>query len=343
MHDQRRAVRPDQRSERGGDGRGGEDVAGQVDDRVVVGDRQPGQRAARLGVPARLERDAPARGRERGEPRRGGGRVAERVDLDVEGGDLGLGHRVAERLEEAGPEGPELELLEQDPGRLPVEGGRAEVGGAEPDVDVAAQDRHLAVQHDPVAQLVEVLALLGGQLVEMVEDPLDRPVGGDELGGGLLPDPGDAGQVVAGVAPQRRVVGVLLGGHAAGALHDAGLVVERVVGDAPLVVEDPDVGVVDELERVAVAGDDDDVDAGLVGLGGQGRDDVVGFHPVDGEDGEVQRVEDLPDQRQLRREDRRGLLAARLVLGVHRVAKRGPRRCRTPPRRSRGARRRGPW
>ena len=88
------------------------------------------------------------------------------------------------------------------------------------------------------------------------------------------PTPGTPGQVVGRVAPQGRVLRVERGGHA-GALGDAGLVVERVVGHAPLVVEHLDVGVLDELVAVAVAGDDDDVVARVAALGGEGGDDVV--------------------------------------------------------------------
>ena len=83
-----------------------------------------------------------------------------------------------------------------------------------------------------------------------------------QRGGGLLADPGDPGQAVGGVAAQGGEVGVLAG-------VDAVLLAHPVVGD-PLVpadaagdVEDPDPGVVvDELEEVAVAGDDVDRLAG---------------------------------------------------------------------------------
>ena len=76
--------------------------------------------------------------------------------------------------------------------------------------------------------------------------------------GGLLADAGDAGQAVGGVAAQGREVGVLAG-------VDVVLRAHPVVGD-PLVladaagdVEDAYVAlVVDELEEVAVAGDDVD-------------------------------------------------------------------------------------
>ena len=79
------------------------------------------------------------------------------------------------------------------------------------------------------------------------------------------PTPGHAGQVVGRVAAQRGVLEVLRR-RDAGALDDAGLVVERVVGDAAPVVEHLDVRVLDELVAVAVAGDDDDVVAARRGL-----------------------------------------------------------------------------
>ena len=90
------------------------------------------------------------------------------------------------------------------------------------------------------------------------------------------PMPGHTRQVVGRVAAQCRVLGVL---HRrdAGALEDAGLVVERVVGDAALVVQHLDVRVVDELVRVAVAGDDHDVDALVGRLRRERRDHVVGL------------------------------------------------------------------
>ena len=134
------------------------------------------------------------------------------------------------------------------------------------------------------------------------------------------PMPGTPGQVVARVAAQRRVLGVLRGRDAAAPLDDAGFVVERVVGDAALVVEHLDVRVGDELVRVAVAGDDHDVDA----VGGRARrerrDHVVGLDARHLQLLDLERLEHLVDQRQLRREQVGRLLAAGLVLGVELVA-----------------------
>jgi hypothetical protein len=61
------------------------------------------------------------------------------------------------------------------------------------------------------------------------------------------------------------------------ALHDAGLVVEDRVGDAPARVHDLDQRVLDELERVAVPAHHHHVAPGVARLGGQGGEDVVGL------------------------------------------------------------------
>ena len=131
-------------------------------------------------------------------------------------------------------------------GPAPARGPSAPISrsaGTDVELAVEAQAGHLAVEEHPLARLTQVLPLLRRQVVEVLEDPFEVAVGGDELRRGLLADAGHAGQVVARVAAQRRVVGVLRG-RDAGALDDPGLVVERVVGDAAAVVEHLDVRVV---------------------------------------------------------------------------------------------------
>ena len=72
------------------------------------------------------------------------------------------------------------------------------------------------------------------------------------------PTPGTPGRLSDG-SPRSAAYCDVLRRRDAGALLDAGLVVERVVGHAPPVVEHLDVRVLDELVGVAVAGDDEDV------------------------------------------------------------------------------------
>ena len=75
------------------------------------------------------------------------------------------------------------------------------------------------------------------------------------------PMPGTPGRLSLGSPRSAAYSGYCAGGDA-GALDDPRLVVEHVVGHAAPVVEHLDVRVADELVGVAVAGDDDDVDAG---------------------------------------------------------------------------------
>ena len=69
----------------------------------------------------------------------------------------------------------------------------------------------------------------------------------------------------------------VVGGLHARAFQNAGFVVQRVVGNAALVVEDFDVRVVNELVAVAIARDDDDIVTARFGRGCQRGDDVIGF------------------------------------------------------------------
>ena len=182
--------------------------------------------------------------------------------------------RRAERLGEALGERAELEEVEQPLDLVHVRLHHERLGQL--DGRVAAQDHHLVVLADPLLVLGERRPQLRRLLVDVGEDAVEPAVRVDQLGRRLLPDAGHAGQVVARVAAQRGVLRVLRR-RDAGALDDAGLVVERVVADAAPVVEHLDVGVLDELVGVAVAGDDDDVVAAADGLLGGRGDEVVGL------------------------------------------------------------------
>ena len=111
-------------------------------------------------------------------------------------------------------------------------------------------DRRVAAQHGDVVVLAHPLprarpatpASFGVRSSRWAKTPSRPPYVVDQLGGRLLPDPGNAGQVVARVAAQGGVLGILRR-RDAGALDDAGLVVEHVVADAAAVVEHLDVRV----------------------------------------------------------------------------------------------------
>ena len=139
--------------------------------------------------------------------------------------------------------------------------------GMRDEVDVAGDGDHRRRDLEVRGGRLDLAARAGREVGVGVEGGGDDAVHvaepAEQRGGGLLADAGDAGQAVGRVAAQRGEVGVLPG-------VDAVLLAHPVVGD-PLVVadaagdvEDPDVAlVVDELEQVAVAGDDVDRLPGL--------------------------------------------------------------------------------
>ncbi len=104
---------------------------------------------------------------------------------------------------------------------------------------------------------MQVLFALGAaDLVDVREHLLERAEALDQLAGGLLADPGDAGDVVRGVALQAVEVGDQLRRDAVAVDHGLAVV--------DLGLGDPARGrhhlhealLVDQLEDVAVAGDD---------------------------------------------------------------------------------------
>ena len=207
---------------------------------------------AGAGAQAGGQGDRPAGGH-RGQP---GGQLAlaQPAGVDLEPGvdraglDRGREQPLAQRVE--------LQGVEQPMDLGPVPGPHAQVAGPDGQGHVVAQPHQLLVAEHVVAVGEQVLLELAPLLVGVGHDLLGGPVGLDQLGGRLVADPGDAGQVVRGVAPQGGHVDVAPGRHPV-ALLDGGLVVDGGVGDAAPGHHHPDAGlVVDQLEVVPVAGDD---------------------------------------------------------------------------------------
>jgi hypothetical protein len=128
--------------------------------------------------------------------------------------------------------------------------------------------------------LGQVLLPLGaGDLIDVVQDRLQRPEPLQQLGCGLVADPRDARDVVGGVALQPDEVGHQLGRHAV-ALDHALAIVDLRVGDPAGGGHDTNT-VADHLVDVAIAGDDHHRDVGLPGLLHEACDHVVGLPAFD--------------------------------------------------------------
>ena len=189
------------------------------------------------------------------------------------------GSALVQRGEQALAQHPELELVEQPVHGFAVPRPGHEVVRGRLELDVADQLGQLAVQQHVREVRAQGVARLALHLVHPVRERLQRAELAHPLGGRLLADAGDAGQVVAGVAAQRREVRVLRGREPVAGHHRV-RVDPAELGDAACRVEHRDV-VADQLERVAVARGDQHPVALRLGLGGEGGDDVVGLVVVD--------------------------------------------------------------
>ena len=181
-----------------------------------------------------------------------------------------------------------------------------------------AQIRTLAA----VLQLFKELALhiLGR---EIFIDPVQGPVFGQKVRCGLRPHPGHAGDVVRAVAHQGLEIDQADGGKAI-LLRKGRRIIERGVGLPALGDHELDPHVlVDELQAVAVAGDDDAVPARLAGFFGDGADDVVGLPALAGVDGDIHGRKHLLHHGHLLGQLLRHAVAGGLVAVVAQVAEGG--------------------
>ena len=144
-----------------------------------------------------------------------------------------------------------------------------------------------------------------------------------QVGGGLVADAGDAGDVVGGVALEADEVRDQLGRDAV-ALDHALAVVDLRVGHAAGGRHDPH-ALVDQLVGVAVAGDDHHGDAALLGLLGQGGDHVVGLVALDRDVPVAERFDQGAQVRPLQLEQVRPGRSLSLVVGADLLATGHPR------------------
>ena len=162
-----------------------------------------------------------------------------------------------------------------------------------------------------------------GQLVHVLEDSLERAVGGDQLRRGLVADSRDAGDVVGGIALQADEVGHLVGRDPQPRLDALGRV-DVHIRDTARGHHQADV-VGDELEGIAVGRDDACPDRGLVRPGGERGDHVVGFPALELEVAVAEGLDDRPEERELLPEEIRHRPAVLLVLGRELRPVHGPR------------------
>ena len=238
-------------------------------------------------------------------------RLVDRLALDVP------------RLQQSLAQHPELQGVEQGVHELAVPRLRLEVGGSQLEVEVADELVELPVADHVAEVLAQRLTLLARDLVGVGDDVVEAVVLLEPPGREPGTDARHAGQVVGrlphdrrelGVAPRRDAVPRLdrLRGHP----RELGDAAHRVEHRRPLG---------DQLEGVAVAGEDQHVEVVGEGLGDQGGDDVVGLVAVLAQVLDLEGVEDLVDERQLAGELVGGLVALGLVLGVLLEAERLPR------------------
>ena len=133
------------------------------------------------------------------------------LDLDLELGlDAATRHRLAlgQRFFEALHHGAQLELAHEVAQGAAVGLGRHRRGQVDTGLDVVLERRQLLRHAGVVGVLDQVLLAFGaGDLLDAGQHLLQRAELLQQLGRGLLADPGDAGDVVGGVAAQAHQVG----------------------------------------------------------------------------------------------------------------------------------------
>ena len=218
---------------------------------------------------------------------------------------------------------PELEFAEEPNNLGPVVVGEPSRLQVKRNRQVADDSRQFAAHEDLLAGLDQLFAeLVRLHFVEPAIDALQRPELADQLGSGLLPHSGDAGDVVCRIALEGLVVDHLVRPQFEPLPDPCRVVVDRRV-DALACSHEPRV-LGHDLEHVQVAGDDGRIDAALVQVPRDRAYDVIGFVPGHLVDGDAQCGNDFANLRELRPQVVRHGCTRRLVPRELLVAKRWP-------------------
>ncbi len=296
---------------------------------VVDDDLHVAETGGELGIPAAHDDrlSLPGRGEAVGldldRHPAGGGRELPLGPGDVDARDLGRGSRQGlVELVHAAQEVAELEAAEDLLELRAVRRREHERCRVDVEREVAAHRRELLRRQRLLGVLAERLGAARRELVDVLEHGLEGPVLRDQLPGRLVPDPGDAGDVVGGVALEPDEVRHLLRRDAV-AGDDALRRVHVDVGDPARGHHQADV-VRAELKGVPVRRHDARPDRRFVGPGGERGDDVVSLPPLELEVPVAEGLHDRPEVRELLAEEVGHRPALDLVLGrellaVHRA------------------------
>ena len=170
---------------------------------------------------------------------------------------------------------------------------------------------------EPRTQLSGTADRQGGDPLEVVVELLQRSEFFEKRRRRLGSDPGDALDVVDGIARQGEIVGVAFG-------HDTEMRLDLVMAQAQVVGVVPvDVSLTHQLREVLVAGHERGRQSFGTQTGSQGADDVVGLVLATAEIGDTDVPTEFTAASELQLQVRRRRLAVRLVGGIDAVAEGG--------------------
>ncbi len=225
----------------------------------------------------------------------------------VPAGDLGLRSRLGEHAHlhrggagggEPRKQGAEFQRLEQRGHFLARILAHPALGEIRAQRDVGADGGEGPREHRAVAPGFQFGPVAGRDLLQPAVNFVQRAVGPQEFGGGLLADAFYAGDVIGRVAHQRFVIDQFPGGKTPLQLERRRIVIggfgERAARQA-----DGDF-LAHQLQQIAIAAEDERVGSGFRHLAGERAEHVVGLESLGFENGDAERAHHVPDPVDLR-------------------------------------------